>query len=156
MATARASPASSAGRAIACAVARLIRRHNPITNQRIGEFFAPTISRTCTASVVADHPTAQPRPEVVDGQHRLAVGLAVGAVSSCTTSSRQPSGVGCFDRRDRVADDATDLHDVLASDLANWITAPACALTVVERRCRVNVSGVVTPSPVGVAMLKLR
>jgi hypothetical protein len=28
--------------------------------------------------------------------------------------------------------------------------------TVVERRCRVNVSGVVTPSPVGVAMLKLR
>ena len=30
------------------------------------------------------------------------------------------------------------------------------ARTVVERRCRVNVSGVVTPSPVGVAMLKLR
>src|SRR5438132_1558395 len=28
--------------------------------------------------------------------------------------------------------------------------------TVVERRCRMNVSGVVTPSPVGVAMLKLR
>jgi hypothetical protein len=26
---------------------------------------------------------------------------------------------------------------------------------VLERRCRVNVSGVVTPSPVGVAMLKL-
>jgi hypothetical protein len=27
---------------------------------------------------------------------------------------------------------------------------------VVDRRCRVNVNGVVTPSPVGVAILKLR
>jgi hypothetical protein len=30
------------------------------------------------------------------------------------------------------------------------------ARTVVERRCRQNVNGVVTPSPVGVAMLKLK
>ena len=36
------------------------------------------------------------------------------------------------------------------------IKSTAIDPTVVERRCRVKVSGVVTPSPVGVAMLKLR
>ncbi len=39
---------------------------------------------------------------------------------------------------------------------SGWAHNTRIARTVVERRCRVNVSGVVTPSPVGVAMLKLR
>jgi len=44
-----------------------------------------------------------------------------------------------------------DLHD--PDSFSNYTTR--MLPTVVDRRCRVNVNGVVTPSPVGVAMLKL-
>ena len=75
-------------------------------------------------------------------------------------------------RRNRMSDNATELHETSAlwgrvSNLSEphrhvanvphdryMIRIPPAP--VVERRWRVKVRGVVTPSPVGVAMLKLR
>ena len=64
----------------------------------------------------------------------------------------------------RLADYLSELHVVIDSrrppeakgGRTQSLDHAASSRTVVERRCRENVSGVVTPSPVGVAMLKLR
>ena len=61
-------------------------------------------------------------------------------------SSRQPSKLGCF----RVA---TKLPSTRASSMAQKMLKLS---TITQRRTRVKVPGLVTPSPVGVAMEKLR
>ena len=57
---------------------------------------------------------------------------------------------GMLHGRYTMTDDPADLHETPLDYSTRMLP------TVVERRCRVKVSGVVTPSPVGVAMLKLR
>src|SRR5579862_4325742 len=89
------------------------------------------------------------------------------------------AGAKGIDRQDRLAVSFSrrceELHDEQLPTLHGWMLHSGHSLTnyftylhvaahitlippaaEVERRCRVNVNGVVTPSPVGVAMLKLR
>jgi hypothetical protein len=91
---------------------------------------------------------ARARSQLVDGQKRFTVFFAI--LRKRLHEQQAPTlQAGVLHRRYRMTYDAPDLHRM---DPHSTRKLP----TVLDRLCLVNVSGVVTPSPVGVAMLKLR
>ena len=90
------------------------------------------------------HPVAQPAAHRVDGHHRISVG---GRASIEWLHQDQALGLerDVLDGGRGTADDATPTHQLLPADAIKD-----------ERRCRVNVNGLVTPSPVGVAIVNER
>ena len=84
-----------------------------------------------------------PGAELVDIRLRIAVG-PTSEVEKLNDEQLPAAEARMLHGGRRMADHGADLHHTTRM-----------LPTVVERRIRVNVSGVVIPSPVGVAMLKL-